>query len=92
MPGMGSTRLLYTEYYLTFRRARKYEWQIVVISTSKLNYIKHSIKEWESSHNICRQYEVKLKIFRIGYTRLTHRHVVSRHKGVLTMDKLQRKI
>ena len=27
MPGMTTTRLPFTDYYLTFRRARNFEWQ-----------------------------------------------------------------
>ena len=38
--GMTTTRLTYTEYYLTIRRARNSEWQREwKNSTSKLHYI-----------------------------------------------------
>ena len=33
----------------------------------------------ESAHNNCRQYEVKLNRIRIGQTRLTHGHLMSRN-------------
>ena len=46
MSGMTTTRLLYTEYYLTIRRARNSEWEREwEKSTSKLYYIKPRIEE-----------------------------------------------
>ena len=48
MPEMTTTRLHYTDRYLTFRSARNSEWQN---SNSKLHYIKPCIEEWESAHN-----------------------------------------
>ena len=44
-------------------------------NTNKLHYIKPCIEEWESAHNRCRQYEVKL----VGHTRLTHGHLMSKN-------------
>ena len=84
LPGMTTTRLLYTDYYLTIRRARNSKWQREwENSTSKLHYIKPHIKEWESAYNSCRQYEVKLSRIRIGHSRLTHGHVLSRNEPPL---------
>ena len=48
-------------------------------SASKLHYIKRLIEEWKSAHNSCRQFEVKLIRLRIGLTRLTHGHLMSRN-------------
>ena len=39
----------------------------------------HYIEEWESAHNSCRQYEVKLSRIPIGHTRLTHGHLMLRN-------------
>ena len=63
-------RMPYTDYYLIIKRARNSEWQRKwKNNTSKLHYIKPHIKEWESAHNNCLQYEVKLSMIRIGHTR-----------------------
>ena len=79
MPGLITTRLPYTDYYQTIRRARNSEWQREwEDSTSKLKIIKPRIEEWQNTHNSCRQYEVKLSRLRIGHTRLTHGHLMSR--------------
>ena len=48
-------------------------------STSKLHYIKPRIEEWESAYKSCRKYEVQLSRIRIGHTRLTHGHLMSRN-------------
>ena len=46
MPGMTLTRLPYTDYYLTIRKARNSEWQRELENrTSKLDYIKPQIEE-----------------------------------------------
>ena len=80
IPGMTTTRLLHTNYYLTIRRARDYEWQREwENNTSRLHYIKPRIIEWESANNNCKYYEVKLKKIHIGHTRLTHGHLMSRN-------------
>ena len=80
MPGMITTRLPYTDYYQTIRRARNSEWQREwENNTSKLKQIKPRIEEWESAHRSCRQYEVKLSRLRIGHTRLTHGYLMSRN-------------
>ena len=50
-----------------------------VKTVSKLHYIKPRIKEWENFHNSCRQFEVKLGRLRIGCTRLTHKHLMTRN-------------
>ena len=77
---MTITRLPYTDYYLTIRRARNSEWQREwENSTSKLHYIKPRIEEWESAHNSNRKYEVKLSRIHIGHTRLTHGHLMTRN-------------
>ena len=69
MLGMTLIRLPYINYYL---RTRNSEWQRELEnSNSKLHHFKPSIKEWESAHNSCRQYEVKLSRLSIGHTRLT---------------------
>ena len=81
MPGLVTTRLPYTDYYLTIRRARNSEWQREwENSTIKLRNIKPKIEEWESIHNSCRQYEIKLSILRIGHTRLTQGYLMSRNE------------
>ena len=81
MPGLITTRLPYTDYYLTIRRARTSEWQREwENSTSKLRNIKPKIEEWESVHNSCRQYEIKLSRLRIGHTRLTQGYLMSRNE------------
>ena len=59
MPGMTTTRLPYTDYYLTIRKAKNSEWKMEwKNSNNKLQYIEPLIEEWESAHNSCRQYEV----------------------------------
>ena len=45
-----------------------------IMNTSKLPSIKPCIDEWESSYN-----EIKLSELHIGYTRLTHGHLMSRN-------------
>ena len=56
MPGMVNP-----DYFLTIWRAIKSKWQMEwETSISKINYIKPCIEEWESSHNSCIQYKVKL--------------------------------
>ena len=67
------TRLHHTDYYLTIRKA----WEN---SASMLYYIKPPIEMYESAHNSCRQYDVKLSRIRIGHTRLTHGHLMSKKK------------
>ena len=48
IPGMTTTRLPYTDYNLTIRRAKNSEWQREwENSTNKLHYIKPHIEEWE---------------------------------------------
>ena len=80
MPGMTTTRLSHTDYYLTIRRTRNSEWQSEwENNTSKLPYIKPRIEKWESAHNSRRQYVVKLSRVRIGHTRLTHERLMSRN-------------
>ena len=81
MPAMTTTRQLHTDYYyLTIRKSRNSEWQRDwENNTCKLHYIKPRIEEWESVHNSCRQYEVKLNKIRIGDTRLTHGHLMLRN-------------
>ena len=70
--------LLHTDYYLTIRKARKSEWQREwENNTSKLYYIKPHIKEWESAHNRCKQYTVKLSRIHIVHIRLIHGHLMS---------------
>ena len=74
MPGMTTKRLPYIDYLMTIRIARNSEWQRKWENNiNKLHYIKSRIEEWESVHNSCRQYEVKLARIRIGHTRLTPR-------------------
>ena len=47
MPGITTTRLFHTDYYLTIRRARNSKWQMEwENSTIKLYYIKPRIEEW----------------------------------------------
>ena len=73
---MTTTRLPYTDYYLTIMRDRNSKWEN---NTSKLYYIKPHIKEWESAPYSCRQYEVKLRSIHIKHTRLTQGHLMSRN-------------
>ena len=47
-------------------------------SKSKLHYIKPQIEKWESTHNSCRQFEVKLNRLRIRHTRLTKSHLMTK--------------
>ena len=71
---MITTRLSYTNYYLTIKRARNSEWQKDwKNSTSKLHYIQPT-KEWESTHNSFRQYEIKLSRLHIGHIKQNNRH------------------
>ena len=52
IPGIITTRLPHTDYYLTIRRARNFEWQREwQNSTSKLHCFKPHIEECESAHN-----------------------------------------
>ena len=56
LPGMTTRRLPYTDYYPTIRRVRNSKWQREWENNYfKLHYIKPCIKEWESTHNICKQ-------------------------------------
>ena len=81
IPGMTTTRLLYSDYYLTIRRAKNPKWQRELENgTSKLHYIKPCIKEWESTYISCRQYEVKPSRIWIGHPRLIHEHLMSRNE------------
>ena len=70
---------------LTVRRATnselQKEWEK---NTSKLYYLKPCIKERESAHNSCKQFKVKLSRIRIGHTKLTHEHLMSRNNQQLT--------
>ena len=80
MPGMTTTKLPPTDYFLTIRKAKNSEWQrewenIII----KLHYIKPCIKEWKGAHNSCRQYKVKLSRIHIGHIRLNHGHMMSRN-------------
>ena len=80
MPGMTTTRLPHTDYYLIIRRAGNSKWQMEwENSASKLYYIQLRIKKQESAHNSCRQYEVKLSRIHIGHTRLTHGIINNQH-------------
>ena len=45
-------------------------------NTSKLHYIELRIEEWETAYNSCRQNKFKLNRKHIGYTRLTHGHLM----------------
>ena len=38
-----------------------------------------AFKDWESAHNSCRQYEVKMSRIRNGHTRLTHGYLMTRN-------------
>ena len=61
MPGISITRLSHTDYYVTIRNARNFEWQREwENNTSKLHDIKPLIEDWETVHN-----EVKLNKIRI---------------------------
>ena len=72
---------LYTDYYLTIRRARNSKWQREWENgISKLHYIKQRVKERESAYNSCRQHEVKLSRIRFGHTKLTHGYLMSRNE------------
>ena len=43
---------LYTNYYLTIKKVRNYEWQWELENnTSKLHYIKPLIEKWGSAQN-----------------------------------------
>ena len=55
------------------------DWSQHDYSTNILQYIKAHIEEWESAHNSCRQYEVKLSRLSIGQTGQTHWHLISRN-------------
>ena len=48
-------------------------------NTSKVHYTKPHIKEWESVHDSCRQYEFKLSRICIRHIRLKHGHLMSRN-------------
>ena len=76
MPGI-TRRNPETNYSLTIRRARNSEFQRKwETGTSKLHNIKPFIEEWESIHNKCRQYEIKLSRLHIEHTRLIHGHLM----------------
>ena len=75
IPGMTTAKLSYTYYYLTCKRARN----------SKLQrQWENSTRRMKSAYNCCRQYEVKLRMIRIGYSRLTHWHLMSRNEQLPT--------
>ena len=53
MPGMITTRLPCTDYYLTIRRARNSKWQREWENCSnKLHYMKPINEEWESATTV----------------------------------------
>ena len=80
MSGMTTTKLPYTKYYLTIKRARNSKWQREwENSNSKLHYTKSHIEEWENAHNSCRQYEVKISWLHIEHSRVTHGHLMTRN-------------
>ena len=77
IPGMTMPRLPHTDFFLTIKTlSDKGNGKTII---SKLHHIKPHIKEWESAHNSCRQYKVKLSKIRIRHTRLTHRHLMPRN-------------
>ena len=78
MPGKTTTRLPYTDYNLTIRRARNSELQRKWENrTSKLHYITPRIKKWKCAYNSCRQYKVKQSMIRNGHTSFSHWHLIS---------------
>ena len=83
MPGVITTRLSYTDYYLAIRRSRnskwKREWEN---SSSKLHYIKLSIEKRKSAHNSL----VKLSRICIGHTRTTLGYLMTRSNQHVQMQ------
>ena len=76
----ASSRLPYTEYCPIIWMIRNFEWQREwENSTSQIHYIKLCIEEWESAHNSCRKYKVKLSRLCFGHSGLIHGHLLSRN-------------
>ena len=75
MPGIDTTRLPHTDYYLRLgeleTKSGKGNRKTILASYTTLN---HVLK------NCCRQYEVKLNRINIDHTRLTQGHLISRNK------------
>ena len=80
MPGMTTTRLPYTGYYLTFRRVEtpngKGRGKIVIGNYTTSN---HTLKS-ECAHNTSKQNEVKFTWLHIRHTTLTRGHLMTRNR------------
>ena len=80
-PGMTTSRyLIHTTTWLEGGIESSNDKGSVENSTSKLHYIKSCIEKLEFGHNSCRLFEVKLSRLLIGYTRLTHGHLIKKNQ------------
>ena len=67
MSRMTTTRLPYTDYYLTIRRLQTLDGKV----SGKIILAKYTTSN--------QAYEIKLSRLHIGHTRLTHKHLMSRN-------------
>ena len=85
LPGFYSTRIPHTDYHLPIRRIIMKKWQHMwdhiddnARTENKLKKSKPRVIPWKSIPGSNRKHEVKIARLRIGHTRLTHGHYMSR--------------
>ena len=85
LPGLHTTRLPHSDYHLPIRKNMLKKWQhhwdhidTNAQSENKLKKSKPRVNPWKSIPGGNRKYEVKIARLRIGHTRLTHGHYMSR--------------
>ena len=85
LPGFHTMRIPYIDYHHLLRRNMMKKWQqqwdhidINAQTENKLKKFKPRVNPWKSIPGGNRKYEVKIARLRIGHTRLTHGHYMSR--------------
>ena len=85
LPGFHTMRLPHIDYHPIIRRNMMKKWQqqwdhidIDAQTVNKLKKSKPKVNPWKSIPGGNRRYEVKIARLRIGHTRLTHGHYMSR--------------
>ena len=85
LPGLHTTCIPHTDYHIMIRTNMMKKWQqywdnidINALTQNKLKKSKPKVKPWKYIPGGNRKYEVKITRLRIGHTRLTHGHYMSR--------------
>ena len=85
LPGLHTTRIPYKDYHLPIRRNTMTRWQCLwdhvddgAPFENKLKKVKPKVRPWNFIPGGNRKLEVKIARLRIGHTRLTHGHYMSR--------------